>query len=108
MKVKVGKNILEIENFSFSETNAWLYFSGETYVYSTIKEVFDSLEMETLIEILTDEDEPIEGHAGYDYLKRITNDCENNIIEVELMQKPIIDRIKNLEETVDILLMSEL
>lgn len=108
MKVKVGKNILEIENFSFSETNAWLYFSGETYAYSTIKEVFQDLEMDTLIEICTDEDDVVEAHAGYDYLKRITNDCENNVIEVELMQKPVIDRIKNLEETVDILLMAEL
>ncbi len=108
MKVKVGKNILEIENFSFSETNAWLYFSGETYVYSTIKEVFQDLEMDTLIEICTDDDEVVEAHAGYDYLKRITINEDTKTIEVELMQKPVIDRIKNLEETVDILLMSEL
>lgn len=108
MKVQVNKNILDIQSFSFSDTNAWLIFSGETYVYSTIKEVFEDLEMDTLIEILTDEDEAIEAHAGYDYLKRITINEDSQTIEVELMQKPVIDRIKNLEETVDILLMAEL
>ena len=108
MKLKVKDFILEIETFSFSENNAWFYFSSEKYEYATIKDVFAELEVDTMLEILTDEDFVLEGHAGYDYLRSITVSNDVKQIMVELVQKPLADRIKNLEETVDILLMSEL
>lgn len=107
MQIKVKDKTVDIENFSFSDTTCWLYFDSEKYNYETLKEVFEDLDVDTMLEIF-EEDFIKEAHSGYNYLSTVMINNRTKQFEFALTKSPVEDRLKSLEETVDILLMSQL
>lgn len=108
MILEINNKTINIANFSFSESTAWLTINGETTDYETLKSEFSGLDVDAEMIIKNDEGTFLESHTGFNYLSSITYVVEKNTYNVQLIKEPLSNRIKALEDTVDELLMADL